>query len=302
MTHPNFLLIGAQKAGTTALYHYLRQHPEVYMPEVKEPGFFAFEGEELNYRDHAGKAASICSYTITDPETYRRLFDGVEQERAVGEATTLYLHSEKAMSRIRSYVPDARLIAVLRHPVDRAYSAYMHAVREGREPIDDFEDALQAETRRVRNGWGFLWRYDTLSRYAAPVRRYLEAFEKEQVRFYLFDEFVESPKDLVQDLYAFLGCDPSFEPDTDVRYNASGTPKHPWLDRFLGRRHAMKEMIKPLLPASLRRRAAMWLRNQNLEKSELAPTVRRQLTRRFENDVLELQTLLNRDLHHWLPD
>lgn len=302
MTYPNFILIGAQKAGTTALYHYLRQHPEVFMPEVKEPGFFAFEGEELDYRDAAGDPASICSYTITDPERYKRLFDGVEQETAVGEATTLYLHSEKAISRIRTHVPDAKLIAVLRHPVDRAYSAYMHAVRERREPIDDFEEALRAEKRRVQDGWGFLWRYETLSRYTAPIRRYLEAFEKEQIRIYLFDEFKEETEDLVRDLYAFLGCDPSFEPDTDVRYNASGTPKHSWLDRFLGRRHAVKEMVKPLLPTSLRRRVAMWVRNQNLQKPELPPETRHRLARRFEDDILELQALLNRDLGHWLPD
>jgi hypothetical protein len=302
VTHPDFILIGAQKAGTTALYHYLRQHPEVYMPEVKEPGFFAFEGEELDYRNAAGDPASICSYTITDPEEYKRLFDGVGKETAVGEATTLYLHSEKAVSRIRTHVPDAKIIAVLRHPVDRAYSAYMHAIRKGQEPIDDFETALEAEARRIQDGWGFLWRYETLSRYAAPVRRYLEAFGREQVRVYLFEDFVEAPSALVQDVYDFIGCDPGFEPDTDVRYNASGTPKRQWVEWFLGRPHTVKEVIKPLIPESLRKRTAIWLRNQNLEKPKLSQHARQRLAHRFEDDIRELQTLLDRDLCHWLPD
>lgn len=300
--YPTFIVLGAQKAGTTALYHYLRQHPEVFMPEVKEPGFFAFEGAPLNYRNAEGGSASICSYTVTDAEAYERLFEEVNAEKAVGEATTLYLHSEQAVAHIQRHVPDARLIAVLRHPVDRAYSAYMHAKRKGQEPIDDFEAALEAETRRIQNGWGFLWRYETLSRYAVPVRRYLEAFGEEQVRFYLFEEFVESPTAVTQDVYNFVGCDSSFEPDTDVRYNTSGIPKHRWLEWLLGRRHTAKEIIKPFIPGGLRKRVAVWLRNRNLEKPTLSRETRRYLTQRFEDDIRELQSLLGRDLGHWLPD
>jgi hypothetical protein len=299
--YPEFIILGAQKAGTTALYHYLRQHPDVFMPEVKEPGFFAFADDPLDYRNAEENPTSICSYTVTDAEAYERLFKE-ENGETTGEATTLYLHSEEAVSRIQKHVPDAKLIAVLRHPVDRAYSAYMHAMRKGQEPIDDFEEALETERHRVRNGWGFLWRYETLSRYAAPVRRYLEAFDQEQVRIYLFEEFVESPSAVVQDVYDFIGCDPGFEPNTDVQYNASGVPKRRWVEQFLGQRHTAKEILKPFIPAPLRKRVAVWLRNQNLEKPELPVDTKRCLTRRFEDDIRELQTLLDRDLHHWLPD
>lgn len=299
--YPEFIILGAQKAGTTALYRYLRQHPDVFMPEVKEPGFFAFADDPLDYRNAEGNPTSICSYTVTDAEAYERLFeDG--NEKTTGEATTLYLHSEEAVSHIQRHVPHAKLVAVLRHPVDRAYSAYMHAVRKGQEPIDNFEKALDAEHRRIRDGWGFMWRYETLSRYAGPVRRYLEAFDREQVRIYLFEEFVESPSAVVKDVYDFIGCDPGFEPNTDVQYNASGVPKRRWLEQFLGQQHTAKEILKPLMPESIRKRVAVWLRNRNLEKPGLSSDARQRLTRRFEDDIYELQALLDRDLGHWLPN
>lgn len=134
MTLPNFLIIGAAKAGTTSLYHYLAQHPQIYMSPIKEPNFFALEERCVDFRG-PGDHLYIKQFSVTELERYRSLFQGVTHEQAVGEASPLYLYSPVAPARSHRYVPEMKLIAILRHPVDRAYSAFLHLLRDEREPI-----------------------------------------------------------------------------------------------------------------------------------------------------------------------
>src|ERR671929_75877 len=133
MTMPNFFIIGAMKSGTTALYYYLEQHPEVYMSPVKEPNFFCSQ-EQKNGAD-----------AVTDIRAYERLFRGVLGETAVGEASHCYLYEPRAAAAIRRCVPEAKLLAILRNPIDRAFSHFLHMVRTGSEPLSDFAQALREE-------------------------------------------------------------------------------------------------------------------------------------------------------------
>src|SRR5580765_3646808 len=121
MTLPNFLIIGAGKSGTTALYEYLKQHPQVYMSPVKEPRFFAFEGESVNFGGPWGERLNPEVMAFNSIASYSALFEDVEDETAIGEASPIYLWAAKAAARIHRRVPDARLIAILRDPVERAY-------------------------------------------------------------------------------------------------------------------------------------------------------------------------------------
>ena len=139
MTMPTFLIIGAGKSGTTSLYYYLKQHPQVYMSPVKEAHFFdQDEGEKPDFRG-PGRSSPP---PITSIEDYRALFRGVTDETAVGEATPSYIYIPGAPGRIRRRIPDAKLIAGLRNPTDRAYSAFLHTVRSGRERLTDLARAL----------------------------------------------------------------------------------------------------------------------------------------------------------------
>src|SRR5215210_1748036 len=153
---PNFLVIGAGKSGTTSLYHYLRQHPDVYMSPVKEPLFFAAEGGRIRFPGPDGRMISRAANpgAVTRMKDYRALFAGVSGKKAVGEASPQYLYTPEAPLRIKHYVPEAKLIAVLRNPVERAYSAFLHRTRLGREPLADFSEALRQEDSRMREGWG----------------------------------------------------------------------------------------------------------------------------------------------------
>ncbi|MGL6339568.1 MAG: sulfotransferase family protein, partial [Waterburya sp.] len=140
---PNFLIIGAAKAGTTALHEYLQQHPQIYLTPTKETNFFAFEGEIINFQGTGDEA--LKDFSITDLNTYQAEFEQVTQELAIGEACPSYLYYPQAATRIKQYIPDARLIVILRNPVERAYANFLHIVRDDRETHRDFALALQAE-------------------------------------------------------------------------------------------------------------------------------------------------------------
>jgi len=149
---PNFLVIGTAKAGTTSLNQYLRQHPQIYMSPHKAPRFFALEGQPLAF-DGPGDRTRFTF--VTERAQYEALFDGVSTERAVGEASPWYLYVEQAPERIKHHVAHARLIGVLRDPVQRAYSNFLHARSEGLEPLDDFAAAMDAESERIDRNWSY---------------------------------------------------------------------------------------------------------------------------------------------------
>jgi hypothetical protein len=309
MSLPDFLVIGAPRAGTTSLWHHLDSHPQVYMSPVKEPKFFAFEGEEADFRgpppeDLSGGTGA--PWAITDLEAYRALFGGVTDETAVGEASTLYLYyNEKTAERIRRRVPEAKLIAVLRDPAERAYSHFLFMRSHGREPLADFARALDAEEERVRERWWPAFHYTRAGFYHEQLSRYFELFGREQIRIYLYEDLKTDPSGVTRDVFRFLGVDDAFVPDgMSVRHNPSGIPKSSSLYAFLysGFRRA-RPFVEPHLPKGLRHRVPRLvasLKTRNLDKPRLLPEVRGRLIGEYREDVLRLQDLIGRDLSSWL--
>lgn len=301
MTMPNFLIIGAAKSGTTALYHYLKQHPQVYMSPMKEPHFFAFEGEKLDFQGPWDTQEQLNHVSITSLDTYRLQFQGVSNEVAIGEASALYLYIPRTPERIRYYIPDAKLIAILRNPVERAYSAYTFLTREGREPLTDFAQALREEKNRISHNWVPLYYYQQLGFYYAQLKRYFDAFEQDQIRVYLYEDLNMNSAGMLQDIFRFLNVDDSFIPDMDLKHNVSGIPKNKALNTFLRTRYPIKSIFKPLLPERLRRRLIVSLQNLNLDKPpSLLPKLRKQLVEVYREDILNLQDLIQQDLSKWL--
>jgi Sulfotransferase family len=299
MTMPTFLVIGAGKAGTSSLHHYLSQHPQIYITPIKEPKFFAFEGEELDFGGPGDQTAHRS--TVTDIETYRALFDGVSGERAAGEVSPVYIYIPKAPERIEHYIPEAKLIAVLRDPVERAYSSFQHLVREGREPFDDFARAIHEEESRIKRNYAPLWHYKEGGFYSAQLSRYLERFERRRIRIYLYEDLKEDPAGVLRDIFEFLDVDESFVPDMSARYNVGGVPKNKGLHAFLTRPNPIKAAVKPFVPTELRKRLRTSLRNRNLHSSpEISLEVRQQLIEVYREDILNLEELIQRDLSRWL--
>ncbi|MBC6477742.1 MAG: sulfotransferase [Hormoscilla sp. GM7CHS1pb] len=297
MVMPNFLIIGAAKSGTTALYNYLKQHPEIYMSPAKEPRFFAFEGEKLNFQG----VTSGMKNSITNLADYQALFKGVSREKAIGEASTIYLDIPKTVDRIKHYIPDAKLIAILRNPVDRAYSHFSMQIREAREPIMDFSKALACERKRIQDNWIPGFHYASKGLYYSKIKRYFDAFNREQIRVDLYEELKTDSLGLIQDIFSFLEVDKTFVPDTSIRFNVSGIPKNRMIHNFLGRPNPIKKALKPLLPKKLRNRLSASIKQRNLTKlPPMSPEVRQELIEVYREDILMLQDLLERDLYSWL--
>ncbi len=296
---PNFLIIGTAKAGTTSLYNYLKQHPQVYVSPVKEPKFFAYEGEKLDFRGPGDEEFSTTA--VTDLEAYRALFAKASNETALGEASPLYLYLPKALEGIRRHVPEAKLIAILRNPVDRAYSHFSQMIRDGREPLDDFSQALDAEEQRIRENWAFGWHYKRMGFYHAQLERYFEEFDRDQIKVYLYEDLKADPAGVLRETFGFLDVDDAFVPDISLRHNVSGIPKSRALHSFIRQSHPVKSVFKPLVPERLRLRIKTNLRNRNLRQPPpLSAEVREELAEAYREDVVKLQGLIRRDLSHWL--
>lgn len=294
MIMPNFLIIGAAKAGTTALHEYLQQHPQIYLTPTKETNFFAFEGEEINFQGPGDQA--LKDFSITDLTTYQKQFTGVTDELAIGEACPSYLYLPQAATKIKNYLPNVRLIVMLRNPIDRAYANFLHIVRDDREPHQDFALALQDEAKRIANNWEWFWHYIQIGFYGKQLQRYYEMFSPSQIKVYLYEDLKENAIALFQDIFGFLEVNDSFIPDMALRPNKSGMPKNKLLHQILTKPNPLKTFLKPLFPAQIRQK----IQHQNLNTPQIALEVRQQLLDLYHSDILLCQELIQRDLSAWL--
>jgi hypothetical protein len=303
MSMPNFLVLGAAKAGTNALFHYLRQHPQVYMSPWKEPKFFAFESrEELTFRAANGREAPVNATVILDRAEYEQLFDGAMDESALGEASPQYLYAEKAPARIKRFVPEMRLIAVLRNPVGRAFSSYQHLVRDGLEPLD-FGAALDAEPERIAQNYAFLYRYTDLGFYKRQLDRYEELFPAEQLLVLLYDDLRDDHEAVCRQVFSFLGVDEDFVPTSTEEHNVSGIPRNRLVHRVLNPSAPTKRRLWRATPNVLKEpllRIQTRMVNRNLERGSIPEPERDRLREVFAGEVAALEDRLQRDLSHWL--
>jgi hypothetical protein len=299
MTLPNFLIIGAAKGGTTSLYSWLAQHPQIYMTPVKEPNFFALQGEALNYPTGTISQRYLAECK-TNFEAYLDQFQGVRNETAIGEASPIYLYHPQAASRIQQAIPDIKLITILRDPVERAYSNFLHHVREGFETFSDFSQALQAEEDRMSERWWWGFYYINSGFYFEQLKRYFDCFDRSQIKVYLYEELLREPQGLLQNIFQFLQVDSSFIPDRTEKHNKTGIPKNKLLHQFLSQKSLLKNLLKPALSPALRKRLRLYAHEQNLVKPPLPETLKTQLRNVYREDIIKLQHLIQRDLNHWL--
>jgi hypothetical protein len=287
MPLPTFLVLGAMKAGTTALNHYLRQHPEIYVnPFIKESHYFSLQDwEDANYRTW---------------EAYVAIFDGVTTEKALGDNSPSYLAHPQAAQHIYERIPDVKLIAILRNPIDRAYSHYYHErVRDVkyRETIDDFLTAFHAHDHRPLG-------YKNRGFYYRNISRYDQYFAPEQFMFILYEDYKRKQKETMQALYRFIEVDDQFEPEIEWGMR-TGKPRSMRLLEFLRNPSGLKDMLKAVLPADFRQRLRKSIYNANIKKTEpMSPAIRQELIDVYRDDILQLSERIERDLSHWLtiPD
>ncbi|MGH2994751.1 MAG: sulfotransferase family protein [Gaiellaceae bacterium] len=283
---PDFLVIGAYKSGTTALHAALRRHPQVFVPERKGPSFFAFDGAPATDRP-------LPPGTVRRLEDYERLFEGANEKLVAGEVSPEYLANPWSCGRISERVPEAKLVAILRNPVERAYSDFLMYVRDGLEHAG-FGQALdeQVERRRAGSATGY---YVETGFYGHQLRPYFDAFPRDRIHVILFEDFAADPKGELGRLFAFLGVDPALARPSERAVNVSGVPRNAAVGAVIraGRR------LAPVLPAAVRGPAKAVLA-RGLDRPSLLPDERRRLVEAYREDVAELERLLGRSLARWL--
>lgn len=288
---PTFVVIGAAKAGTTALYWYLDEHPQTYMSPLKETNFFAY-GRDANGRLRYGDP-ELHRFPIRTRSAYDELFADAGHADAVGEISPLYLECPEAPERIAALLPDARIVCGLRHPVDRAYSDYLMYLRNRGLHFDPRRDLVPtAAWAQPDSHWM------RISRYHEMLSRYFAAFPREHIHVYLFDDLVSAPLQVVQQIYRFVGVDDSFVPDLATPHNVGGVPRNMRFERLLTskRLRAAVDAWVPRQVADLARR----VRTSNLQAAPRLPgTLRAELIGRFSDDIDGTARLIDRDLRSW---
>jgi Sulfotransferase family len=286
MTLPTFIVIGVAKGGTTSIYRYLDQHPEIFMCPEKGTNFFGYE-DARDWRWHEeGEPPLLRHFKVTTLVEYQAVFDGVTDERAVGEVSPQYFRCPTAARRIHDCVPSVKLVASLRNPADRAFSGFLMRTRRG-ETVGDAHVELTPDSSHVKEGF-----------YYPRMKRYYDAFDREQIKVYLFDEFKKSPADLVRDLFGFLDVDAAFVPDTTVQHNPANVPKSAFLNRIFYQPRVIRG-VKAVLPARLEE-VAKRLRQRNLSPAPSFPAdLRASLLEHYREDILQLEELIDRDLSGW---
>ncbi len=291
-TKPNFLIVGAPKCGTTAMNDYLAQHPDIFIPEIKEVHFF-------------GRDLHITKGALRDEAAYRGLFDEV-QESVAGEASVWYLYSKTAAQEIHAFNPDMKIIVMLRNPPDMLYSQHSQFLYNGNEDIEDFREALAAEPdrkagRRIPPSAHLVdgLFYSETVKYAEQLGRYIDTFGRERIHVILYDDFRTDLEGTYRGVLAFLGVREDFVPEFAV-INPNKRARSKLLRDFVQEPpESLKRLSRFFFPRALRQRVMKGLDKANIRyeaRPPLEPTLRRELEVRFAPEVAKLEVLLGRPL------
>lgn len=298
MARPNFFIVGAPKCGTTSIDQYLRSHPDIGMAAVKEPHYF---GADL---------PNTRSLYRNDETRYLSLFDGLEGKKHIGETSVWYLYSQQAANEIKRFAPDAKIVIMLRNPVDLMYSLHSQYVYTGAESVTDFEQALAAEESR-KTGRGVIpaespfpqaLYYRDVVRFAPQVKRYLDAFTEDNVLTLFFEEFKTNTDATFRALLQFIGVTPDAAIDYR-RYNENKSVRSRIVQQWLRRPPAFLRRVARFGPLNTPAKVAFRLLKRANAKVEsrppIAPALRERLLRELSGEIEELSKLLDKSLEFW---
>lgn len=290
MILPNFFILGAPRAATTFLYRALLQHPHIFLSRIKEPSFFSEDARQPSWYTPRASQKRITTW-----EEYLALFAGAAGFPARGEASTVYLADPHAAKRIKTRLAEpARFIAVLRNPVERAYSHYVYHRMLNVEPEPEFEGALRDECRRQQHHWNMQWRYRETGLYAHHLQHYWDVFDSHQFLVLLHEDF-QHPEQVFARVLTFLGVEEHVLP-TDDKVNQSGTSRGSLASWLLQSKNPVKLIARRIMPAPVRRHM-----RQRLTQAPppMPPAVRQQLVSYYRPDIEQLERLIGRDLEAW---
>lgn len=288
---PNFICPGAQKSATTTLYNLLRQHPDIYLPDIKELHFF---DNEENY------SKGISYYE-------KVLFSEVKGEKIIGDITPIYMYLDYVPKRIYNALgKNIKFIFMLRNPIDRAYSHYWMSYRRGYEK-ESFEKAVYLEEERIKTGNHkeiMIFSYINRGFYSKQIKRFLRYFPRENMQFILFEDFIKDIPGVTKQVFSFLEVDSNISINYNIIGNPAKMPKSIILRDFIQKPPALvKKTTKLLIPnKKLRRKVIQVIENINyrkFQKPDIKLKTRCKLLKIYEKEVKELENLIEKDLNLW---
>ena len=301
MALPEFFVAGAPKSGTTALHAALAQHPGLYLSPVKEPKFFLTDGPPPA-QGGPGDAKTYREHIWRRPD-YEALFDAAPPGALRGESTPFYLYSRDAQRRIKALIPAARLIVVVRDPIERAHSNWTHLWSAGLDPIGDFVEACAAEDRRISAGWADFWQYKRLGLYGEQLQHLYSEFPPEQVLVFRYRELVDDPAGTLNRICAFLGVAQGIVtqvPRENVTAHPEHTRRHLTLSRVLRTGSAVTARLPGHAGKALIDRLESSLQDGAAPRRPLTWEQRQSLIPYFESDIRLLGELTGEDFTDWV--
>ena len=285
---PTFFIVGAPKAGTTSLYRYLQAHPQIFLPERKEPHFFT-ELRPCQQLRH-------LYWPVRNERRYLNLFRHAGGAKAIGEGSPSYLITERAAHGIKAKVPKAKIIILVRDPIQRAFSHYLMDVREGVQSLP-FYEALVKDYQATEKGWGISRLYVEEGRYYSSVRRYMDLFGTENVLVLVFEELVKAPAQAMLRCLEFLGLESGLLPSDRLRkaYNQFAVPRN-WLTGRIIKSRWLRLYVAPLVPTSVRLKLIRTMLLKKGAKPPLDQHAAEYLRPLVTEDLARLETLLGREL------
>lgn len=300
---PDFFIVGAAKAGTTSLYHYLGEHNNVFFPNLKEPGFFCHLNDDESIISAINEKATI----IVDEKEYLSLFKEARSDQKICEATTDYLYFyNQTISNMKLFYGDllkkVRIIILLRNPVDRAWSHYWMARRDHGESLS-FEEAIsdRVTNKRINNHEGIFYDYCGYGAYSKQVSAYLDAFGKESVRIFLLEDLISNASAICNEIFEFINVE-KVNVETTTVYNAGGGSLHLYLlhDILFRKQYFIKGTLRKIFPESFLTKVKYKVLSLNSRKEIMPPETRHILKEKFRYDIKNLSALIGRDLSMWL--
>jgi hypothetical protein len=303
---PNLFIVGAPKSGTTSLYNYLKGHSDAFMSEPKEPYYFCDDFRVESDRFHGGKEF----FHYRTQKEYLNLFKGSKEEKVAGEASTIYLYSKVAAKRIFEFNPEAKIIIMIREPVDFLNSLHAHFYYTSAENISGFKEALTIEDDRKKGKkipktvlFPSYMYYSDVVRFSDQIQRYLKLFPRDQIKLIVFDDFTNNTKIIFEEVLEFLDIDPSYKPEFKV-YNPGKKPRLRLYTRF-ARMHLyrVKQLTTNTTPIIQKihpnlRKIHEYLRGKNryVKRQPLEVGLRKELMQNLKSEVEKLSKLFHRDL------
>ena len=299
---PDALLIGAPKAGTSALHAALALHPGVFTSTPKEPKYYLCADAPPPAYCGPGDAHSQREW-IWRYEDYQRLFEPARPDQLRIESTPFYLYLRNARRRIAEELPNVKLIAVIRDPVDRAYSNWMHLWSDGLEPVDDFPTAFHLEQERIAKGWAPFWHYRRQGFYGRQLDDLYRHVDADRILVVRYRELVDDPSGLLDRVSAFLGLEPGVI-STIPRENSRPYVAPSATTSVLARMVRAGAAAGAWFPPQVWRRASQPLTGLMQSRGaaarpKLDPTVRAQLVDEFSDDIDLLEQVTGRSFSDW---